>query len=439
MAETNVAAATGTSLTTQASKDPTFPTTTTNMSSKQMTTKDSKLESTMVSSPASGSQSSHDVDKGKKSSQQGSVVKDRADDHEQRKGDHYKSYHKRNRERFHGRDYHDNDETRERDSTRYRSDYRYPEQQYRDDRRGNRYRRDRYEERHETGSATGPVHRGQRSKVKGRDNEPIQTKTVEHKDKEDVTSNREKLPISFKQQREDGGEKVTGKSQDLGSDVSAQRMAKPNELRTGYKQNYRKPKQFDHSRQFDRRPRGGRSPREQRRGGNDDGKPLVMQRQGGHGDTARREDIEPISKNDQSKSKNESPELIEQSTESLDSTTHPDSLQKPVKPDKKDSKKKFDSHDYTKQKPGVDKRTQNYHDKKPRNRPRVHKAIPTIQSDQLAQELTAGTYECMVCCDRVRGRDQVWSCESCYHVFHLRCIKKWASAPRLNLFDDEGE
>ena len=62
-------------------------------------------------------------------------------------------------------------------------------------------------------------------------------------------------------------------------------------------------------------------------------------------------------------------------------------------------------------------------------KPRGKKVIPTVQSDELAQQLTAGTYECMVCCERVGPRDHVWSCSGCYHVFHLRCIKKWARSP----------
>ena len=63
---------------------------------------------------------------------------------------------------------------------------------------------------------------------------------------------------------------------------------------------------------------------------------------------------------------------------------------------------------------------------------------PTIQSDELSQQLTAETYECMVCCDRVRERDQIWSCQNCYHIFHLKCIKKWATAPTFTS-TEEGE
>ena len=71
-------------------------------------------------------------------------------------------------------------------------------------------------------------------------------------------------------------------------------------------------------------------------------------------------------------------------------------------------------------------------------KPRGKKVIPTVQSDELAQQLTAGTYECMVCCERVGPRDHVWSCSGCYHVFHLRCIKKWARSPAAGVVVEEG-
>jgi len=53
----------------------------------------------------------------------------------------------------------------------------------------------------------------------------------------------------------------------------------------------------------------------------------------------------------------------------------------------------------------------------------------SMQSDVLSQQLFSGQYECMVCCDRVRVKDPVWSCSTCYHIFHLKCIKKWAKIP----------
>ncbi|XP_055973125.1 transcriptional repressor NF-X1 isoform X2 [Sorex fumeus] len=47
----------------------------------------------------------------------------------------------------------------------------------------------------------------------------------------------------------------------------------------------------------------------------------------------------------------------------------------------------------------------------------------------LIEQLTTEKYECMVCCELVRVTAPVWSCQSCYHVFHLSCIQKWARSP----------
>ncbi|KAK1796942.1 hypothetical protein P4O66_008255, partial [Electrophorus voltai] len=51
------------------------------------------------------------------------------------------------------------------------------------------------------------------------------------------------------------------------------------------------------------------------------------------------------------------------------------------------------------------------------------------QTGCLIEQLTEEKYECMVCCDVVRVMAPVWSCLSCFHVFHLNCIKKWARSP----------
>ena len=55
--------------------------------------------------------------------------------------------------------------------------------------------------------------------------------------------------------------------------------------------------------------------------------------------------------------------------------------------------------------------------------------VPSAQSDELVQQLMGGLYECMVCCDRVKNHQEVWSCPCCYHIFHLRCIARWARSP----------
>jgi transcriptional repressor NF-X1 len=44
---------------------------------------------------------------------------------------------------------------------------------------------------------------------------------------------------------------------------------------------------------------------------------------------------------------------------------------------------------------------------------------------QIAEQLSAQTYECAVCMDPVRAREAVWNCGTCYRVMHLHCIRRW--------------
>ena len=50
-------------------------------------------------------------------------------------------------------------------------------------------------------------------------------------------------------------------------------------------------------------------------------------------------------------------------------------------------------------------------------------------TSDLADQLRDNAYDCMVCCDAVRNRDEIWSCDECCTIFHLGCIKKWAGSP----------
>ncbi|ESN99996.1 hypothetical protein HELRODRAFT_83646, partial [Helobdella robusta] len=45
----------------------------------------------------------------------------------------------------------------------------------------------------------------------------------------------------------------------------------------------------------------------------------------------------------------------------------------------------------------------------------------------LEQQLTNATYECMVCCSAIRKDVAIWHCSTCFHIYHLYCIKKWAN------------
>ncbi|XP_074335901.1 NF-X1-type zinc finger protein NFXL1 [Apium graveolens] len=48
---------------------------------------------------------------------------------------------------------------------------------------------------------------------------------------------------------------------------------------------------------------------------------------------------------------------------------------------------------------------------------------------EIQEKLMKGTVECMICYDMVKRSAPVWSCTSCYSIFHLHCTKKWARAP----------
>jgi len=54
----------------------------------------------------------------------------------------------------------------------------------------------------------------------------------------------------------------------------------------------------------------------------------------------------------------------------------------------------------------------------------------------LIEQLTKGTYECMICYNVVKRETAVWNCSNCYHIYHLYCIKRWANSSKLN--DDSG-
>ncbi|KAJ1438677.1 Zinc finger, NF-X1-type [Sesbania bispinosa] len=68
-----------------------------------------------------------------------------------------------------------------------------------------------------------------------------------------------------------------------------------------------------------------------------------------------------------------------------------------------------------------------------RNGNQVGKGLRDSSLPQLVQEiqekLLKGAVECMICYDMVRRSAPIWSCTSCYSIFHLSCIKKWARAP----------
>ncbi|KAF2669679.1 hypothetical protein BT63DRAFT_455667 [Microthyrium microscopicum] len=48
-------------------------------------------------------------------------------------------------------------------------------------------------------------------------------------------------------------------------------------------------------------------------------------------------------------------------------------------------------------------------------------------STRIHEDIDRRLYECNVCTSEVTRRDKIWSCHTCWTVFHLNCIKKWSS------------
>lgn len=49
-------------------------------------------------------------------------------------------------------------------------------------------------------------------------------------------------------------------------------------------------------------------------------------------------------------------------------------------------------------------------------------------AESLKDRLWRNLYDCMICFDKIAHRDRIWSCEVCWAVFHIKCVKQWASS-----------
>uniref|UniRef100_A0A336MQQ5 CSON004337 protein n=1 Tax=Culicoides sonorensis TaxID=179676 RepID=A0A336MQQ5_CULSO len=66
------------------------------------------------------------------------------------------------------------------------------------------------------------------------------------------------------------------------------------------------------------------------------------------------------------------------------------------------------------------------------------------QREKLTKEIENSLLECMICCENIKSAQSVFSCQSCFHIFHLNCITKWANSsfaegwrcPACNSFND---
>lgn len=47
--------------------------------------------------------------------------------------------------------------------------------------------------------------------------------------------------------------------------------------------------------------------------------------------------------------------------------------------------------------------------------------------DRLSEELSKETYDCSICFSSIGKRQPIYTCSTCFSIFHLRCISKWAT------------
>ncbi|KAJ5092030.1 Zinc finger NF-X1-type [Penicillium alfredii] len=45
---------------------------------------------------------------------------------------------------------------------------------------------------------------------------------------------------------------------------------------------------------------------------------------------------------------------------------------------------------------------------------------------RIHEDIAHNLYECPICCSELGRRSKIWSCELCWTVFHLSCVKKWS-------------
>ncbi|OCK77431.1 hypothetical protein K432DRAFT_358611 [Lepidopterella palustris CBS 459.81] len=58
---------------------------------------------------------------------------------------------------------------------------------------------------------------------------------------------------------------------------------------------------------------------------------------------------------------------------------------------------------------------------------RASKSSAPDISTRTHEDIDNGHYECAICTEEVRRNSRVWSCRTCWTVFHLSCIKKWST------------
>lgn len=78
------------------------------------------------------------------------------------------------------------------------------------------------------------------------------------------------------------------------------------------------------------------------------------------------------------------------------------------------------------------KQHQPYHHHDQSNAPRARRqSVLKSKAPDIAtrthEDIANGIYECPICTNEVARNSKIWSCKTCWTVFHLSCIKKWST------------
>ena len=63
----------------------------------------------------------------------------------------------------------------------------------------------------------------------------------------------------------------------------------------------------------------------------------------------------------------------------------------------------------------------------PKRRQSIPKSIAPDIATRTHEDISHGVYECPICTNEVARNSRVWSCKTCWTVFHLNCIQKWST------------
>lgn len=64
---------------------------------------------------------------------------------------------------------------------------------------------------------------------------------------------------------------------------------------------------------------------------------------------------------------------------------------------------------------------------------RMSKSMAQDITTRIHEDIGRGLYECAICTNEVTSRSKVWSCKTCWTVFHMSCIQKWAKKTESTL------